>query len=229
MSMIETFKANALAIFSTARDAPEIFFPLFAIGLFLIWLKWRFIGKATAKSAQKNFAGWTKDGEAQRAQHETGVGYQDVLVMKPIKFLSLSLYYIGFFGGGALFFWLVEIPNGGLSPKEKLGFTFMILATIIGLYVFILSFMRIRLFTDKIERTCPFRRKFSAPLSGLTSVTPISKTIAGGVFINFNDGRRLRVIPRMSGYRQLLERLSRTDPKLRLLMTMAAKQIQARS
>jgi hypothetical protein len=63
-------------------------------------------------------------------------------------------------------------------------------------------------------------------LSRLQEVRPINKTIAGGVYLEFGEGQRLRVVPRMSGYRQLLELLARDDPKLRLMVQLFGNRMQ---
>ena len=220
MEYLVSIKDSLISIYAAARDTPTVFFPIFFIGLGLIWVKWRLVEKGAQRAAKDTYAGWVTDGTEQYSD------FQSVLVMKPIKFLKLSLGILIFFGGGAVFFWLSVLHDPETTTKDWAAFVIMILFSVIGLWALWFSFTRIMLYPDRIERVSFFTKRFVAPLSAIKSVQPISKTVAGGIYITFNDRRRLRVIPRMSGYRQLLERLSAKDAKLQLLTKHYSKQAQ---
>jgi hypothetical protein len=208
------------SIYRAAHDSPTIFFPIFIFGCVLIWIKWSLIAKGTKKAAKANYEGWITDAIEQDRDLQT------VLVMKPIKLLRVAIYSLLFFGGGALFYWMVVLPKPDASTKDWLVFGIMLAFSTIGLWMLWLSFTRITLFSDRIEKTSPLRKRFIGPLIEINNVKPISKTIAGGIYVYFSDGRRLRIIARMSGYRQLLERLSKDDPKLRMMTNLYTRQAQ---
>jgi hypothetical protein len=44
--------------------------------------------------------------------------------------------------------------------------------------------------------------------SELKAIKPTAQTILNGVFLEFTGGKRIRVVARMSGYRQLLEMIA---------------------
>ncbi|MGR3712499.1 MAG: hypothetical protein ACU0A6_05205, partial [Shimia sp.] len=45
----------------------------------------------------------------------------------------------------------------------------------------------------------------------LKAIKPTAQTILNGVFLEFTGGKRIRVVARMSGYRQLLEMIAEND------------------
>jgi hypothetical protein len=208
------------SIYRAARDGPTIFFPIFIFGCVLIWIKWRFIAKGTKSAAKANYEGWVTDAIEQDNDLQT------VLVMKPIKLLRVAVYSLFFFGGGALFYWMVVLSKPDISTEDWLVFGIMLAFSALGFWMLWLSFTRITLFSDRIEKTSLLTNRFIGPLSEIDNVKPISKTIAGGIYVYFSDGRRLRIVARMSGYRQLLERLSKNDPKLRMMTNHFSKQIK---
>ena len=208
------------SIYRAAHDSPTIFFPIFIFGCVLIWIKWRVIAKGTKSAAKANYEGWVTDA----IEHDHDL--QTALVMKPIKFLRIAIYSLLFFGGGALFYWMVVLPKPDASTKDWLVFGIMLAFSTIGFGMLWFSFTRITLFSDRIERTSLLRKRFIGQLFEIDSVKPIGKTIAGGIYVYFSDGRRLRIIARMSGYRQLLERLSKDDPRLRMMTNHFSKQIK---
>ena len=223
MWIIETTQERASAVVEAARTAPEVFFPILGVGLILIWLKWRVVGKGVSRAARDTYAGWETDAKSATAPHETGVGTVPVLIMKPAKMFWLSLWTFIFFGGGAAFLATRDAP---LTPKEMASVGIGAVFALLAVFLFIRSFERIHLFEHRIERTRLFGRRFSAPLSELASVVPLSKTILGGVTLTFLDGRQVKVPARMTGYRQLLDRLSANDAKLRLMMSFLTRDMK---
>ncbi|WP_299413927.1 hypothetical protein [uncultured Sulfitobacter sp.] len=218
METIAEIGIAAGSVYEAARNAPEVFFPLLIVGLIVIWIKWWTVRKGSKAARKDNFAGWIKDGEEQNRDLQT------VLVMKPVKLKRLSLASLAFFGGGAVFLWLTILQRPDATLKEWVVFGIMLGFSILALGLLWFSFTRIMVFSDRVERTALFRKRFVGLFSEVESTAPISKTIAGGVYVTFRNGKRLRVIPRMSGYHQFLERLARNDAKLRLMLSLFTKQ-----
>lgn len=217
MEFIAHLKNSAVSIYKAARDVPEVFFPIFFVGLVAIWIKWRIVGKGVQRTQKDNFAGWVTDAAQQQRD------LQSVLVMKPVKLKRLSLGVLLFFGGGAIFLWFTTLQAPLVATEDWMAFGCAAAFGLLALWMLWFSFTRITVYPDRIERTAPFRRKFMRLLSQVVTTQPISKTAAGGVRITFRDDARLRVAPRMSGYRQLLELLAKDDPKLRLMTNHFSK------
>jgi hypothetical protein len=81
-----------------------------------------------------------------------------------------------------------------------------------------MSSLRLFVSAGEITRAGLILRKRSFPFSALRGTAPLSKTIAGGVRLDFGEHGMLKVPASYQGYRQLLERLAQKDPKLRLMM-----------
>lgn len=214
--MFESLKQSLHSILVALQSNPPLFMGIFLVGLFLIWLKYRVIRHSVARSQKQNYAGWTVEAKSGQRSHPTGIGHTDVLIMRPVKVIPIALFCLIFFGGGALFVASQEPAGIRAWFTVAAGAVFSVLS----LWMIGYSFTRIIFDGETIERRALFRAPVSVPLSRLTDVRPINKTIAGGVFLQFDDGQKLRVIPRMSGYRQLLETLARKDPKLALMLRM---------
>ena len=208
-------------MFQTITDAlrgnAELFraYPIsYTIGLTLavtvIYFKWRLITKAQDKALRDNFAGWQEAGE---------VSSSGVLIMRPFKMRRLGVLGIVFWGGGAWFMGLVVEPK----PDELLEYWLVVAIsvgfTIMSLWILAFSFDRILYDGKRIVRLSWLAKPFEARLDDLEQVTPLSKTIAGGVRLHFTDGRQLKVRARNSGYRQLLESLAGRDLKLRMMLS----------
>lgn len=115
-----------------------------------------------------------------------------------------------------------------LTDPEKTSWDGLIFASscafvLLALFLIAASFTRITFDDERVTRTRLFGAPFTARLDDLQQITPISKTIAGGVFLNFPNGR-LRVTAQMSGYLQLLDLLGERYPvfgaKVRLFARM---------
>ena len=213
-------------MFQTITDAlrgnAELFraYPIpYTIGLTIavtaIYFKWRLIAKAQDKALRDNFAGWQEAGE---------VTSSGMLIMRPFKMRSLGVLGIVFWGGGAWFMGLVAEPK----PDEVLKHWFVVATfvgfTVLSLWLLAMSFDRILFDGNRIARLSWLAKPFTADMADLERVTPLSKTIAGGVRLHFADGRQLKVRARNSGYRQLLEALAKRDLKLRMMLSAMNRQ-----
>ena len=183
----------------------------------LIYYKWFWIGRVSQNAIKNNYAGWKIDGALDSAQR---------LVMRPVKIRRVGVLTLLFFGGGALFFALVSIPNGDMGPQEWFAFAAMVVFSVISVWLILMSFNRITFDGEAFTRVGVLGRSFAVRVDTLTDVRPIGKTIAGGVFLDFEGGERLRVPANMSGYRQLLEILTQHQPKLRMLVRAYANAAQ---
>ena len=224
--MLDTLANSGSSLLNALATNPIGFSIILAIGFTLIWLKWRFIAKAQRNATKSQYAGWTVDAKRASEAHDTGIGTKDVLVMKPVKFLRIGLMTLIFFGGGAWFCMAVVLKKPDVSAKDWAAFAIMIGFSLLALIILAQAFTRIRFDGEYITKRSLFARTFHAKLADLSSVKPAHKTIAGGVDLHFNDGRKLRVKSQMSGYRQLLEQLSSIDPKLRLMTLMVTNAMQ---
>ncbi|MEP6019925.1 MAG: hypothetical protein ABJ251_15725 [Paracoccaceae bacterium] len=224
--MLDTLANSGSSLLNALATNPIGFSIILAIGFTLVWLKWRFIAKAQRNAAKSQYAGWSVDAKRASETHDTGIGTKDVLVMKPVKFVRIGLMTLIFFGGGAWFYMAVVLREPDVSAKDWGVFAIMMGFSLLALFLLAHAFTRIRFDGEHITRRSLFAKTFHAKLADLLSVKPANKTIAGGVDLLFNDGRKLRVKSQMSGYRQLLEQLSSIDPKLRLMTQMMTKVMQ---
>ncbi|MEP6068117.1 MAG: hypothetical protein ABJ246_19945 [Paracoccaceae bacterium] len=224
--MLETLAQSGNSILNSFATNPIGFSILLAIGLTVIWFKWWIIGRAQRNAAKSQYAGWTEDAKRRSETHETGVGSKDVLVMKPVKFGRIGLMTLAFFGGGAWFYMAVVLKKPDVSTKDWAVFAIFVGFSLIAVFLLVQAFTRIQFDGEQITKRSLYAKTFHAKLADLTSVKPAHKTIAGGVDLHFNDGRKLRVKSQMSGYRQLLEQLSSIDPKLKLMTQMVTKVMQ---
>jgi hypothetical protein len=216
MSIIEDLKG----VWDAATGNPGLFFGIMAVFLPLIILKWWIVARTARKTQQNAYAGWTEDATSQQAPHETGVGTVDVLKMKPAIGLGAILFSLLFFGGGALFYALVVLPEATATRKDWITFAVMLGFTLMGLAVWVISFNRLTVSAEKITRTGPLIKRKSYLFSGLQSVSPLAKTFAGGAKLDFGEQGVLKVRANYKGYKQLLDHLAKDDPKLRLLVKL---------
>lgn len=224
--MLETFKQTILGIRDAYQANPLLFSITFGLGLLLIWFKYWLIRRATRSTHKQNYAGWNTKAHRTIRAHPTGIGHQNILTMKPVKTLPIALFCLVFFGGGALF--MAETELRGPDPSWKAWFTAIVCScfSILSLWLIVFSFTRIVFNGEAIERCALFRKPLVLPLSDLQGIRPISKTIAGGVLLEFKGGQRLRVLPRFSGYRELLDLLAQKDPKLAMMLRMVGREME---
>ncbi|WP_421701997.1 hypothetical protein [Aliiroseovarius sp.] len=216
MTIIEDLKG----VWAFASEEPVLFFGLMAVFLPLIWWKWRVIGGAERRAMAQTRAGWTEDATPGQMPHETGIGQVDVLVMRPSQSLVTVLAILAFFGSGAAFYALVVLPSAEVTPKDWAVFTIMCGLSLIGLLILYMSFTRLSVGATEITRSGLLRRGRAFPFSALRGTEPLGKTIAGGVKLDFGEHGQLKVPAQYAGYRQLLARLAKNDPKLRMMMRL---------
>lgn len=183
----------------------------------LIYYKWVWIGRAQRNAVKRGYAGWKVDGSADGT---------DRLVMRPVKMRAVSLWALAFFGGGAVFLGLVELPKTDVENKTWLAFVGMCLFACGAVWLFLMSFTRITFDGEVLTQSGLVVKTLARPVAELSDIRPISKTIAGGVYLYFGNQDRVRVAANMSGYRQLLEALTQHHPTLRMQVAAYADAIK---
>ncbi|MFK7751742.1 MAG: hypothetical protein AB8B51_04260 [Sedimentitalea sp.] len=177
---------------------------LLVAALALVWLKWHLIGRGWSKAMHDVYLGWTTPGEKDGA----------VTVMKPVGLLATGLWTGLFFAVCAVVLGnkLRATPNA--TAQDWAVFAASVGFVLCAIVLVFFSMTRLRFDHTQITRDDPLRAPLTAPFAQLQSVKPIGKTVMGGVILTFDDGNRIRVMARMSGYFQLLQVLAKHDPKL---------------
>lgn len=205
--MFQNFIDGLRVLASTFAAYPIQFTLATIIVVTLIYFKWVWIGRAGRNTLKNNYAGWKVDGKVDSAHR---------LVMRPTKMRTVSLWTLAFFGSGAVFLGLVELPKADVEGKTWFAFVATCVFSVMSIWLFLMSFTRITFDGEVFTQQGPIVKTLARRLDQLSSVRPISKTMAGGVYLYFGDHDRIRVTANMSGYRQLLEVLTQHDPKLRM-------------
>lgn len=144
--------------------------------------------------------------DLRKERHESGIGTQEVFVMRSNKVGGMIWFALIFFGGGAVFYALVVLPD---APTRE---NWLIFA---GLGVFASAAMvliernqtRILLRNDHFERRRILRRRKVVSFRDIATVEPRGMSLASGVRLTTKDGRSLTIGPHFSGYKQLLYRV----------------------
>ena len=186
----------------------------------LIWWKWRTIGKSTNKAIADQTHGMRTDADRKRVRHETGIGMAEVLVMRPNSVGGMIWFALIFFGGGAVFYAFVVLQD---APSPKDWWTFAGLAGFTFAIMGLIEVNQTRLIVDEqqIERRRVLHARDRIAFSQIASVEPLAKSFARGLRITTRDGQTMKVPARFSGYRELMARLSKHDPSLRLMAKLA--------
>ena len=220
---------NALNSIAAGFQAnPVVFSLIMAVGLFIIWLKWRLIGWFMRRAMAGQYAGWRTGAKVKQAPHETGVGTIERWVMRPQAHFKVSLLTFLFFGGGAYFYARVVLPGSENLLKDWGVFAIMCGFSMMAVFIFLAGFARIDFDNDSIAARGLVRKSSEAFWRDLEEIKPLSKTIAGGVRLHFRNGTRIKVAADMTGYHQLLQRLSAIDPKIALMTRMLETRLKKR-
>lgn len=206
--------------------SPVVFTLVFGAGVSLIWLKYRWIARAQANVLRDNYAGWSQGAKTAKVTHETGIGTKDVLIMRPIKFRSIAIWTLLFFGGGSvvLGFDVFENPNE-MGFKDYFGFVSCILFAALSLWLLALSFTKIVIDGNSLHHRGLFRRR-AFKFESIQAIEPLGKSYLSGVKLTFKDTQTLKIIARMTGYRDLLEQLAAKDPKLQLVVRGISRSLE---
>jgi hypothetical protein len=201
-------KWAALSNLPAAIAENPLFFALaFLIGLPLIWWKWRAIGNSNKHAIESASHGLRTSADSKTIAHDTGIGTQDVLVMRPPAITKMVYFALLFFGGGALFFWLVVLPSPDATSKDWWAFAGMVMFTIGAMFVIELSQTRIVVGKTAIEKRRVLHKRQHITVSDISGIEPLGHSLARGARLHASDGQVMRIGANFSGYRDLILRL----------------------
>ena len=196
---------------------PGFFIIVFAIGLPLIWWKWRVTGSSLQTAVDNQTHGWRAQADRKDILHETGIGTTEAFVMRPARLPKMIWFALIFFGGGAVFYALVVLQTGEASAKDWWTFAGLSMFTIGALVLIEVNQTRILITQNGLERRRILHRRQHIEFAKISDVTPAAKHFGRGLIIHSEDGQKMRVLPAMSGYAQLMERLGPHNPKMAML------------
>lgn len=198
---IEQFQS----LLQLAKTEPLLFTIVMAIGGGIIWIQWRFLGRSQRKAVESLSAGLRESPQVGSIPHETGIGTQKVLVMRPAnKPLKIGFWCGLMFGAMTWFFFGRLQASPVFQPKETILFLFSLAMTVGCLLLIGRSFTRIYIGKTELVWSNPLRGKTRYPWSSLVSAGPVAKSVANGVKLTYADGRTLKIMATMSGYSTLL-------------------------
>lgn len=166
--------------------------------------------------------GWSTGAARVLRQHASGVGSEDVRVMRlPRRNLWVAVFSLLLFGGCAVYFWLVILPD----PTERTSQTWLSFGIAcafsgVALWRAQESFNRIEVSTDAIVYQRLWRRPEQFALSSIVGAKPVSQNPARGVILLFSDNRSLRLLATYEGYAEILGQLQGKHVELEQLLQM---------
>lgn len=209
------YLTNVAQSFVTVATEMPVFL---GVGIVLIILKWRLIGSGMRKAMKNQIAGLTTPAKTVKKTTRLGIGEEDVIVMRNAgKPLRIGLFCLAFFGGGAVFLWFGPLSDPSESTT-KLWMSFWICGAfgLLSPLTILQQFNKIELRDDEISSIRLMMPNQTFHLSQLRDVEPVAKSWARGIKLSFGD-QSLRIMSTMSGYVEVLEQLSKHDPKLLLI------------
>lgn len=212
---------NVIGTLKFLVENPGIAVFAVVFALFLYWLQSRMFRRILTKQAELDRSGWTTAAKTATRRHDTGVGTQKVLVMRPERgHLSVAIWGFFLFGGGVLVSWFLILPDPDEPIMKKVFvFGFFCVATMGSILLFVRAFTRIRVSSQDIIRHRVFRRPERFALSEISKAEQAAKNPAMGVKLSFPDGRTLKLMASYEGYAQVLNSIQTAHPDLpRLLM-----------
>lgn len=209
-------------------EDPTFFIVFFAIGLPLIWWKWRVIDRGMQRATEDPSHGLRTSAATQQQRSETGIGTESVLVMRPPNTPWAIWFGLIFFGGGAVFFALVVLVESP-TAKDWLVFAFMVLFSVACMGFIEANQTRFIVSHSMIERRRVLTRRERMAFASITDVSLNGKTFLGGVTVTDTGGQKMRIAARFSGYRDLLDRVAPLNPKLSLMLKIERSRPHART
>ncbi|MBT8410752.1 MAG: hypothetical protein KJP02_03000 [Octadecabacter sp.] len=214
-------KWEALTGLPAAIAAAPLFFAIvFAIGLPLIWWKWKVMGDGMQKAVADLSYGLRTDADRKQVRHETGIGTREILVMRPPKLSKMIYFALFFFGGGAVFYFILYLPSDLAEPDDWWTFAGAAGFTIAVMIIIEANQTRIYVDDHSLQRRRVLHRRQTIAFKDIASIEPLAKAFMGGMVLRTRDGQRLRVRAQFSGYRELIARLAPYDRNMALLAKM---------
>ena len=209
---------------------PGFFVVAFAIGLPLIWWKWRVTGNSMQSTVDSLTHGLRADADAKTVAHETGIGTRDILVMRPPPTPKMIYFALFFFGGGALFFMFIHIPSDRSEPSDWWVLLALLVFSIGSMIVIEQGQTRIRVDDTGLQRRRVLHPRQTIRFAEIAEVTTSSaKTMAPYIKIISNSGDSMRIGANFSGYRQVIDRLAPYDANMALISKIESTRAHART
>lgn len=214
--MIENWIGDVRGTIMFLFESPTVLAIAVIVALLMAWFQMWLFRRIGRKQAETQVIGWKTSARTVEQRHQTGIGTQDALRLRPPRrLLMVGLMSLAFFGGMAAFMGLVVLQE----PAERTlqNWFACIAGALFALTSFILifrAFTRVDITQQEITQRRLFRRRQVYPVSGVTQVGPASKNPALGVVLTFTDGRKLRLTSDLEGYADALARLGRTHPDI---------------
>ena len=215
--------------FTTRIDALKFVFsdPWLATGFVLIaillwWLNTRFYRRLFRRQQQAETLGWTASATQARQKGRVGFGGSDLLVMRaPRQNTKIAILTLLFFGGGAVFYALVVLPD----PTEQTLKNWSVFAIMCGfsamaVMLFLTSFNRVVLSDDEIivkRLYWPRRRHY---LSEITGAEFLGKSATAGMKLTFLDKKTLKLFASYEGFGDALQRMRNQHPDIQKIYMM---------
>ena len=212
---------------------PAILAVVLIILLPIYWIQGRLFRRTTRKATLAQYGGLNRDAKRTTRAHETGIGMQSALVLRPVASgvggLILALV---FFGGGAAFMGLVVLPEPeNQTVKNYTGFVISLGFVVLGLWALLGLLARIEMIADRIEHRRFLRPRRVFQIRDIVEVRRLGKAPGAGVILMFRDGRRLRLPASYAGYIEALTMLWPAHPQIAgyLLLAQATKRAVAQA
>lgn len=192
------------------------------IAIALYWFQRRLFRRVLHKQAQANRSGWTTPAITSHRRHQTGIGTETILVMRPPRrLLKVAFWTLLFFGGGAAFFWFVVLPKPEEhTVKNWLTFAIMCAFSSLALVLAFTAFTRIRVSADDLVLHRLFRRPKRFALKEISSVELGGKNPATGVKLFFLGGDQIKLLASYEGYAQVLQQIQSAHADLPRILAM---------
>lgn len=214
------------ALTNSFSASPVMLGVVMGLVLLIMWAKWRFIHWVTQRSLRGSYSGWVHAGGVEHRPHETGIGTTERQVMRPKGHFRIGLLTLLLFGGGAWFYAAIVLPETDEPLKDWAVFTTMSGFGFVSIGLIYMSFTRIRYDDTQIERRRLFQPARMARWRDLQTIKPLGQTVIGGVRLHFEDGTVIKIAADMTGYHQLMKKLSAIDPRIAMVTRMAERRLQ---
>ncbi|WP_341368935.1 hypothetical protein [Yoonia sp. BS5-3] len=191
------------------------------IALFKYWVMSRGFRRIARNQAKAQAAGWTQGAQVKQQRHETGIGTEQTLIMKPPgRLITVGLWTLVFFGGGAaLLGHAVLTDPSARSFDNLLGAALCSGFALLALFLLGQGFTRIVLTQDSLTHRRLLRKTQVYRLDTINGARFAGKDPSQGIVLSFNDGRTLKLPAMLAGYADVMAQIKGRHPDLtRLLM-----------
>lgn len=205
-----------MGLLAAFAENPTLFVIIFAIGLPLIWLKWRVTGTVMTDQTR----GLRAEAKASFKPYETGIGTQDVFIMRPACVGGMLWFALLFFGGGALFYWFALLTKGDGTWENWATFAGLSALALGAMVAIEVNQTRIYVDAKTIQKRRVLHRRQTTGFADISTVDPIGKNFTTGLIIHSHDGAKIPVRAPFSGYMKLFGRLAPYNHHIAMMSNM---------